>query len=1040
MRAFARRSALAIALLPLACVHQGGLPDTDATLALRPTAPLVMEPMLRSARLVPQVATDDHSFGVEPGGGVRVMASGVRVVNLPNGAVMSAEASLPSTPSRVVEVPERMGGGFLFLISSTVWRADRWLGPARPLYRSNDSLSGIVVGLDRVYLQSNRGAEEAIDPRTGAVLDLGAWPPAPRVQSYGAMDGWRAVAATDLRGVIATFDAGASWHPLPIDIDATEIRPFGGGLLVAGLDASRTRTGFEVRPDGQVAKLATLPTPASATPPSTLDVAKPFGNRPLVAAVEDGWPLADGTVVVARDGALARVRLEDGAVVEIATNAFPMRPARCHPIPYGDGVAFVCGEQHGKTAIYRYENGALVEARHYDEPRAVFASGTGAVVVRGSCDPAAFGDATLGDQRYCVIPKASAASPDGTGTREIHLRGDVGGERVTLLTNGKLAVVSPPHGDLATARLTLIEESGASRTVAISFPAQVPRDALRVLKNGLWLDGVEERRPGVLGGWIESSGAYLGYEIEQDGKLTPGNFIRDTGKTIVSGKYGLGWSAARRGYETTDGGMTWKDIVVPEPIRGAASSPTALERACGPLGCVSEGWVRVGWGARAPEKVAEPVAGPTATYPPPKTIALTCEPTRPPPKIPPTLSPPVSTAALRDAQAAQLTILLGQAQSHGIPSPSWPRGNPSPRPTLQQTVDWIPFFTAQAPSLRPDDAGYSIDAADIHDSARLGSTMRFYAWGARGTEWEHTSRWLVRWLGPFSAAGDVQSTLAAPPPTVVLDSSHFASAFGIVHPVQSWTMIAGDDPQHALLLARRSQQQDVVILALEAGHAPVEIRRSDGEPFSDVQTALRMRGRWFLLAPASDASAPRTTILEADGSVAHPLVSLPRTLDEDPSKPTILAARSDGRALGVIVEGDPLSTRPSVPIRWALSIDADDATVGGLEPLGAVDFADRAEIGLCTGDEAGWVFDAPWPTNTVTATVHGVTRALRTPYARIRETPSTLCIEKLTGAYDAPPETLTKMRGNSLHGEAQEIDTFAISAHLRYPLRCSRTP
>ncbi len=1037
-----KRCLLALACVAPACVHATSPVDTDGNLALRPTAPLAKDPIVRPARLVPQTPTDDHAYGVEPGGGVRSLASGVRIVNLPNGAVMSAATSLPAAPARVIEVPDRMGGGFLFLLSPTVWRADRWLGPARPIYRSNDSLGGITVGLDRVYLQSNRGAEEAIDPRTGAILDLGAWPPAPFVESYAAMDGWRAVASTDLRGIVGTFDAGASWHPLPIPLDATEIRSYGSGLLVVGVDASRTRVGYEVRPDGQVARLASLPTATPSVPPSSADVAKPFGDRPLVAAIEDGWPLADGTVVLARDGALARVRLEDGAVVEMASSAYPLRPSRCHPIPFGEGIAFVCGEPRGRTAIYRYENGALVEARHFDSPRMILASSTGAAAVRGPCDPAATDADSAGEQTYCVIPKSSAASPDGAGAREVHLKGDIGGERVVVLSSGKLAVVSPPHGDLLTARITIVDESGASTTKQIVFPKETPRDAMRVVKNGLWLDGIEERRPGVLGGWIESAGTMLGYELEQDGGATAGTFIRDAGSTAISGRFALGWSAARRGYETTDGGMTWKALELPDPIR-TAPTHGPVERACGPVGCLAQGWIRIGWGSRPPEKMAEPVQGPTALYPPVKSLALTCEPTRAPPKLPITMAPPPPTAAGREAQAAQLTILMQQAQAHVMPSPpSW-RGGGSVRPAvLQTTLDWTPFFSAQAPSLRPDDVGYSIDAADFLDrSSKLGSMMRFYAWGARGTEWERTSRWIVRWLGPFSAAGDVRSTQSAPPPPVVIDSSHFANQFGMIHPVQAWTMVPGDDPQHALLVARRQTQGDVVILALEADHPPVEIRRADGEPISDVEAALRMRGRWFFAEPSDGTPGSLMTIFEADGPLAHEFVSLPRAQDDDPARqPIRLAARSDGRAIGVIVEGQPLSDRPGTPIRWALSIDADDATIGSLEPLGAIDFADRSEIGVCTGDEAGWIIDLSWPTTSLTASIQGVTRPLRTPYARIRETKSSMCIEKIAAYYDAAPESLTRSRGNSLHGEAQGIDVIAISSHVRYPLRCVPTP
>ena len=131
-----------------------------------------------------------------------------------------------------------------------------------------------------------------------------------------------------------------------------------------------------------------------------------------------------------------------------------------------------------------------------------------------------------------------------------------------------------------------------------------------------------------------------------------------------------------------------------------------------------------------------------------------------------------------------------------------------------------------------------------------------------------------------------------------------------------------------------------------------------------------------------------------------------------------------------------------------LSIDADDATIGSLDPLGVEDFADKQNITMCSGDEAGWVFDVAWPATTagastaipITAMIHGVPHSVRTPYARIRATSNSVCIERLAGTIDAAPEALSsKSRSNLPHVETQSIDVAAITTHLRYGLRCSQT-
>ena len=96
---------------------------------------------------------------MEPGGGARSIAAGVRVVTLPGGAVLTSDDRLPMALDAplVVPLPERLGGGFLIKVEDrTIWRAEKWLGPARPIFTSRTSprtatIARVVAGLDRVY-------------------------------------------------------------------------------------------------------------------------------------------------------------------------------------------------------------------------------------------------------------------------------------------------------------------------------------------------------------------------------------------------------------------------------------------------------------------------------------------------------------------------------------------------------------------------------------------------------------------------------------------------------------------------------------------------------------------------------------------------------------------------------------------------------------------------------------------------------------------------------------------------------------------------
>ncbi|MDP9000512.1 MAG: hypothetical protein M3O46_10420, partial [Myxococcota bacterium] len=79
------------------------------------------DPTVWGARLFPEALEEAHGWGVEPGGGMRAIVAGVRVVSMGSGAMVVASDRLPATPSNVIALPERLGGGFLFAIGTHLW-------------------------------------------------------------------------------------------------------------------------------------------------------------------------------------------------------------------------------------------------------------------------------------------------------------------------------------------------------------------------------------------------------------------------------------------------------------------------------------------------------------------------------------------------------------------------------------------------------------------------------------------------------------------------------------------------------------------------------------------------------------------------------------------------------------------------------------------------------------------------------------------------------------------------------------------------------
>jgi hypothetical protein len=119
-------------LLPLlvlaACGGSGSRVNNAETGTFRATGVgAALDPTVKVARLLPEHVDETTSYGTESGGGVRAITAGLRVVASRDGAIVAADDRLPQGPQLTTALPDRLGGGFLFVLGPTVWRADRWL-------------------------------------------------------------------------------------------------------------------------------------------------------------------------------------------------------------------------------------------------------------------------------------------------------------------------------------------------------------------------------------------------------------------------------------------------------------------------------------------------------------------------------------------------------------------------------------------------------------------------------------------------------------------------------------------------------------------------------------------------------------------------------------------------------------------------------------------------------------------------------------------------------------------------------------------------
>ncbi len=1042
----------------VACAGGHGLEATQVDLShLRGAGVGAFEdPTVVGARLVPERIDPAIFSGSEADGGKRGVLSGYRVLAMPDGAILVSEDRFAQAPQSSVAIPPRLGGGYLHVVGTYLYRSENWLSEVKPIHAAQSSIQRVFVGLDRIYVRTSLG-HTAIDARTGAAKDLGPFPPGPQVVAYGARDGWRGAAIGDLVGLVTTEDAGATWRKLDLGIEARTVSVTDASrIVVTGLDASRASVSFELREGNQAVRLGSnAKTQLSKTAakkdaveasdaPSKPPEVRAFGTRPLVAAIEDGWPLTDGVALVARDGALARVRLDDGALLEAIPRAFPLSPARCHAVslhrPNAKGAfGFVCGEPRGRTDLYAYDPmaGRMNLLRRFDTPRVVLSGSQGTLAIKGSCAPEAPHD-PAGQKTYCVLDYDNRF-------REVRVKGDVGSERLAVLADKRIAIVSPPVGEVTTARLTLLDNKGAATTLPLTFP-RVTADVARVLRYGVWLEGVEERRPGVLGAWVDAGGSVLGLEIAVDGNVKVGQYVRDAGYPTVHGRHGFGMTNARRLFETTDGGMTWTSQESPEPLVPLANVTT---RAVGPVGALAAGWLRVGWGQRdkkaneAPPKMPEPVRPPSHATP---SITLACEPLARPGKPPPSER---ETAEKKPNPKAATTP--GRPIPMLRPMPPIYPGMMSPFGPSRYATELSPYFASAPPKLRDGERPLlNVDAYDPFDRGVRGAPLaKIYAWGPKGPDPDPASRFMVRWLHPYDGYGEVRSTAPSALPTMILDAMRGGGAAlfgGSGYPggySATWTVGYGDDGAHALIGTSITGRTGVTLFELEADRGPLPVRRSDGEDFQQIESAVRVEGKWVVATPEGATPLDRisgstTSIFVIDGGTARLLARIPRISPLEGSRlPGKLARRSDGRAIGYVVDSNGPGSRGK-PERWAVPVEMESGVVGEPTSLGAPDYFDRP-LGVCSGDEAGYVVDLPFSPNALRLRGPHSSLAFQSPLVRMRLSSTSACMEAAAGTLSigADDKLVTSAKTTAARGP---LRVTAFVSGMRYPLACTAAP
>lgn len=966
--------------------------------------------MVSPSRLVPDLRNERGVIAYESGAR-RALVDRMRIIMYDDGTVERAAELLPVGTVHAVPMPSRLGGGFMFHASSggatQIWRASSWLGTLKPLVQFSSLATDLVPGFDRIYVRlSGNSRLQAIDPETGEVRSVAPLPPS---AAYGALafaDGFRGVVDADLRGVLATFDAGVTWRPLSLSERPTAISVVDGDptIFVAGgryvLDARGNltyRTNAAVETDEDVDTKPQAPR-------------GPFGKRPLRAAVEDGFPDSNETAVVARAGALARVSLRTGAVLEQSLAAYPEREAACHGVRLGASFGFVCGERDGATNIYAFEAPlSMHKVLSFQKPRFVSASGNGALVIRGPCGEGPEDDDGL--RIYCV---RSAAGQ----TREVRVKGDLGVERVVALSDGRVVILVPPRNG-GTGQITVVDGAKVT-TNALVLPAK-PRAVVRELRRGMWLEGFEEREAGAIGGWVEAGGPVIGVRVAIDGKVTAGEPRNNENGVIMSGRFALSQGEGGRAAESTDGGVTWKVFDMPEHDMAPGDADT---RACGPIGCVLGGWVRVGWGKPAVTGDLTPAPTPSSLYVPSTvapTVSMRCTP------VGKAASEPLPDKPVKPAPAFDVAHppLVPFGRFPGVPTPP------------QIKAPWIPFRNVAPPNLAADEVG--IDNGVPFDLI----AMRAYAWGKKGADWARLGHFMLRFDDRFDPMGGMRSTAIAPPPWA--DETIANDAMGIgSYPVAAWGAHLDGSGHHALVTVCRGSSCS--LFAASEGQPALNLRdgagRTTGTPRPLPHGAVRAGESWFFIVPGPTQDT--VVVHRADLGVIRRLGTYYRPLTPTTSRYSSsvnaeaprLVRRAIGNGIGMLLTATPIPGE-----RWGamfvLPIDPETGALGEPIVLGKRDLGGKLPP-RCADGQDGWLMDTGLDMTPSVMLMSGRAN-FDTVEFRLRMDPGSVCVEGMAARIDGlfVPDKDAKPAAEKING-AVTLAATERSAGRRWSFACTR--
>lgn len=490
------------------------------------------------------------------------------------------------TPTRLLGsavIPAHLGGGLLFWSVDTVYRARRFSGDLEPVV-ALPSPSRASFGPSFAWIRGSEGQRWAIDLERRE--RVAPWPLGV-VDLTSESDG-RVAAFLEGGRALVSIDHGKTWRDVSGQVSgrATTLSLDPGEIAFVASDRL-----MRLEPDGRLVEVV-------RRKEQPKDARWPFFEAPLDRALQVGVPLDDRSAAVPVSGAVAKIDLGSGELVEVsralgqaaldcvALTGKPELLLACH----GAGSSAVIADALGKAPRF--------ERRFSGKPALAFAEGV-LVVDRACSGEAAPGLICVRDAsgRYTQYDRRADFAPDDKGRapslrRWIPVEG--GGARALAFFERQYLL------DAATGQKTPLSE---------------PLDVQAAKEWQVAFDLV-----GLGDGSIRGFSQHGPLHVRSDGTVER-QLLRFE-RSSVRGPRALAIDSAKRFFQSVDWGKTWLEVAPPPALD---SVPRTTPIGCSELGCQIGPWLRVGWEATAPERKATVVTAPPApALPRPKRPLLEC--------------------------------------------------------------------------------------------------------------------------------------------------------------------------------------------------------------------------------------------------------------------------------------------------------------------------------------------------------------------------------------------------------------------------------